>query len=50
VTVGIAIVASVIFYKLVEMPFSLWTRLRLEEIFRVQAKIAIAQPSVDPGL
>jgi peptidoglycan/LPS O-acetylase OafA/YrhL len=41
---ALALGASVIFYKLVEMPFSLWTRLRLEEIFRVPAKIAIAQP------
>jgi exopolysaccharide production protein ExoZ len=41
---ALALAASVIFYKLVEMPFSRWTRLRLEEIFRVPAKIAIAQP------
>jgi exopolysaccharide production protein ExoZ len=40
----VALASSVVFYKLVEMPFSLWTRLRLEEIFRVPAKIAIAQP------
>ena len=50
VTAGTALVASVIFYKLVETPFSLWTRLRLEEIFRVPAKIAIAQPSADGAL
>lgn len=45
-----AIGASVVFYKLIEKPFSLWTRLRLEEIFKVPAKIAIAQPSTDPAL
>lgn len=41
---ALALGASVIFYKLVEMPFSRWTRLRLEEIFRVPTKVAIAQP------
>jgi peptidoglycan/LPS O-acetylase OafA/YrhL len=39
----VALASSVGFYKLVEMPFSLWTRLRLEEIFRVPGKIALAQ-------
>lgn len=47
---AIAIGASVIFYRLIEKPFSLWTRLRLEEIFKVPAKIAITQPSTDPAL
>ena len=47
---GIAVGASLIFYKLIERPFSLWTCLRLEEIFKVPAKIAIVQPSTDPEL
>jgi exopolysaccharide production protein ExoZ len=47
---ALALASSVVFYKLVEMPFSLWTRLRLEEIFRVPAKIAIARASVDPAV
>jgi exopolysaccharide production protein ExoZ len=47
---AVAIGASVIFYKLIEKPFSLWTRLRLEEIFKVPTKIAIAQPSTDAAL
>jgi len=38
----LAIVTSVIFYKLVERPFSLWTRIRLEGIFKVPTKIAVA--------
>jgi exopolysaccharide production protein ExoZ len=41
---AVALASSVVFYKLVEMPFSLWTRLHLEEIFRIPGKIAIAQP------
>jgi peptidoglycan/LPS O-acetylase OafA/YrhL len=47
---AVAIGASMAFYKLIEKPFSLWTRLRLEEIFKVPTKIAIAQPSTDPAL
>jgi exopolysaccharide production protein ExoZ len=50
VTVGIALTGSVIFYKLIERPFSQWTRLRLEELFKVSAKIAVAQASADPAL
>jgi peptidoglycan/LPS O-acetylase OafA/YrhL len=37
----LAIVASVIFYKLVERPFSVWTRMRLEDIFKVKTKKAV---------
>jgi peptidoglycan/LPS O-acetylase OafA/YrhL len=44
---AIAVVASVIFYKLIEKPFSLWTRLRLEDVFKVEARIAVAPPSVE---
>jgi exopolysaccharide production protein ExoZ len=47
---GLALASSVVFYKLIEMPFSRWARLWLEEIFRVPAKIAIAQASVDPAV
>jgi exopolysaccharide production protein ExoZ len=43
----VAVVASVIFYKLIERPLSLWTRLRLEDVFKVQARIAAASPSVE---
>jgi peptidoglycan/LPS O-acetylase OafA/YrhL len=50
VAAAVALGASVIFYKLVEKPFSLWIRLRLEEVFKVRAKIAIARASVDPAL
>jgi peptidoglycan/LPS O-acetylase OafA/YrhL len=41
---AVALASSVVFYKLVEMPFSLWTRLHLEEIFRIPGKIVIVQP------
>jgi exopolysaccharide production protein ExoZ len=40
---GLAMVASVIFYHTVERPFSLWTRLRLENLFEVQARAAAPQ-------
>lgn len=50
VAAAVALGASVVFYRLVEKPFSLWTRLRLEEIFKVPAKIAIAHPSAGPAL
>jgi len=50
VTVAIALFASAIFYKLIERPFTQWTRLRLEEIFKVPARIAMAQPSTDGAL
>jgi peptidoglycan/LPS O-acetylase OafA/YrhL len=45
----LAILASVIFYKLIEKPFCRWTRLRLEEIFKLPAKISIAPPVADSG-
>jgi len=45
---AIAITASVIFYKLVEIPFSRWTRTGLEQLFRVahrpSSKPLLAEP------
>jgi exopolysaccharide production protein ExoZ len=44
--IAIAIAASAIFYRLVEKPSSLWTRLRLEKRFNAQAKTAAAPHQV----
>jgi exopolysaccharide production protein ExoZ len=51
VTTGVAILASVIFYKLVEKPFSLWTRSWLEDIFKVPTKlVAESAPPAEPAV
>jgi exopolysaccharide production protein ExoZ len=45
-TTGTAIAASVLFYKLVERPFSLWARIKLEEMFKVPPQTAAAPSAV----
>jgi exopolysaccharide production protein ExoZ len=47
VTAGVAILASMIFYRLVERPFSAWTRMLLEDLFKVPTRAAIASASAD---
>jgi peptidoglycan/LPS O-acetylase OafA/YrhL len=47
VTAGLTILASMIFSRLVERPFSAWTRMLLEDLFKVPTKAAIASASAD---
>jgi len=47
---ALAIVSSVIFYRLIEKPFSTWTRMRLEELFRVAPRKTIADSPVNRAI
>jgi peptidoglycan/LPS O-acetylase OafA/YrhL len=47
---AVAIVSSVIFYTLIEKPFSTWTRMRLEELFRVAPRKTIAASPVNRAI
>jgi exopolysaccharide production protein ExoZ len=46
VTAGASIFASLVFHALVEIPFSVWTRMRLEEIFKVPGRVGIGSAPV----
>jgi exopolysaccharide production protein ExoZ len=49
-TIGLAILTSVIFYRLIERPLSLYVRVRLEGIFKIPAKISIVSAPLEPVL